>query len=85
MSGVQLVEQRLGFLQVESVESFGEPTIDRSEKIVGLISLSLIAPEPRYANRRAQLKTPGLLPLRGRYGREERFLDRCNIVQIALE
>jgi hypothetical protein len=40
MSGVQLVEQRPGFLQVEDFESFGLPTLDRSEKIVGLISFS---------------------------------------------
>ena len=35
VSGVQLVES-LGLLQVERVETLSEPTIDRSEKILGL-------------------------------------------------
>ena len=57
-SGVQLIEQRLGLLQIERVEAFGEPAVDRSEKIAGLIPLALIAPEPRHAHRGAQF--PGL-------------------------
>ncbi len=51
----QLVEQGLSLLQVERVEALGEPAIDRSEKIAGLIPLSLIAPEPCHAHRRPQL------------------------------
>jgi hypothetical protein len=43
------------------VDAFGEPAIDWSEKIAGLIPLALIAVEPRHADRRAQL--PGLRPL----------------------
>ena len=39
MSGMQLVEQRLSLLQIERVETFGEPAIDRSEKSAGLLSL----------------------------------------------
>jgi hypothetical protein len=31
-------------LWVERVETFGEPTVDRSEKIAGFIRLALIAP-----------------------------------------
>ena len=31
----QLFEQRLGVLQIERVEAFGKPAIDRSEKIAG--------------------------------------------------
>jgi hypothetical protein len=42
----QLIEQRLRFLQIERVEALGEPAVDRSEKIAGLILLALIAPEP---------------------------------------
>jgi predicted ATPase len=30
---VQLVEQRLGLLQIERVEAFGEPAVDRSEQL----------------------------------------------------
>jgi hypothetical protein len=48
-SGVQLLEQRLRLLQIERVETFGEPAVDRSEQIEGLIPLALIAPEPRQA------------------------------------
>ena len=43
LSGVQLVEQRLRLLQIERVEAFSEPAVDRSEKIAGLIRLTLIA------------------------------------------
>ena len=35
-SGVQLVEQGLGLLQIERVEALGEPAVDRREKIAGL-------------------------------------------------
>jgi hypothetical protein len=41
---VQLAEQGLGLFQIERVEAFGEPTVDRSEEIEGLILLALIAP-----------------------------------------
>jgi hypothetical protein len=51
---MQLIKQRLGLLQIERVEAFAEPVIDRSEKIAGLIPFALIAPEPRHAHRRAQ-------------------------------
>ena len=46
VSGVQLIEQRLGLLQIERVEAFGEPAIHRREKLAGLIPLALIASEP---------------------------------------
>ena len=32
----QLAEQRLGLVQIERVEAFGEPAVDRCEKIAGL-------------------------------------------------
>jgi hypothetical protein len=54
----QLLQQRLHLLQIDRVEAFGEPAVDRSEKIAGLLPLALIAVEPRHADRRAQL--PGL-------------------------
>ena len=55
---LQLVEQGLGLLQVD-VEAFGEPAVDRSEKIPGLIPLAQIAKEPRHAHRRAQFGGAG--------------------------
>jgi hypothetical protein len=33
-------------LQVERVEAFSEPAIDRSEKIAGLLPFALITPQP---------------------------------------
>ena len=51
-------------LQIERVKAFGEPAVDRSEKIAGLIPLALIAPEPRNAHCGAEF--PGLCLLRAR-------------------
>ena len=45
----QLVEQNLGLFQVERVKPFGEPAVDRSEKLASLVPLALVAPEPRRA------------------------------------
>ena len=42
LSGVQLAEQDLRLLQIERVEAFSEPAVDRSEKFAGLISLALV-------------------------------------------
>jgi hypothetical protein len=42
------VEQRLRVLQIARVEALGEPAVDRSEQITGLIPLALIAPEPQW-------------------------------------
>ena len=49
----QLGQQGLGLLEIERVEAFGEPAVDRSEKVARLTPLSLIAPKPRHAHRRA--------------------------------
>jgi len=43
----QAVEHSPGFFQVARVEAFRKPTVDRGEKFSGLISLPLIAPQPR--------------------------------------
>jgi hypothetical protein len=50
LSGMQFVEQRLGFLQIAHVEAFGEPAIDRSEQLASLLGFALVAPEPREAH-----------------------------------
>jgi hypothetical protein len=57
----QLLQQCLRLLQIERVEPFTEPTIDRSEKLASVLPLALIAPEPRHAHRRAQFPGFGLL------------------------
>ena len=46
-----LVQQRLRLLQIEHIETFGEPAVDRSEQIARLISLAL---EPRHTHRGAE-------------------------------
>src|SRR5208282_309341 len=55
-SSRQLVEQSPGLLQIERVEALGEPAVDRSEKSSGCVALTLSAPQPRHAHRRAQLE-----------------------------
>ena len=64
LSGVQLIKQRLRLFQIERVEAFGKPSVDRSKKLAGLIPLALIAPEPRHAHRRAQFPEFCLLLVR---------------------
>src|SRR5262249_19731831 len=59
--GGQLIEKALGPLQVAGVEAFGEPAVERSKKIAGLIPPALIAPDPRHAHRRAQFPVLCLL------------------------
>src|SRR5262249_61165924 len=54
----QLVDQPLGPLQLQIIEALGEPAMNWGEKIVGLLSFTLIAPQPRHAHRRAEF--PGL-------------------------
>jgi len=51
----QLIEERLGFLQVLRVEAFGEPAIDGREEFAGFPDPTLVAHEPCIARRRAQL------------------------------
>ena len=53
---MQLVEQCLGILQVRGVEAFGEPVVDRGEKIVGLVSLAVVCPQAGEAGRGAELQ-----------------------------
>jgi hypothetical protein len=47
----QLIKQRLGFFQVRRIETLGEPSMDRGEKIMGLLSFALITPQPGDAER----------------------------------
>jgi hypothetical protein len=63
-------------LQIERIEAFGEPAVDRREKIAGLVPL--IPPEPRHPHRRAQ--PPGILPA----GRELRRAHAQNIFLLFL-
>src|SRR4051812_36063060 len=75
----QLIEQRLGFLQVRCIEAFGEPAIDRTEQVVGLRAPALLAPEPGKARCRAQLIGSCLLPPRDLKRRLQRCLTFINL------
>jgi hypothetical protein len=55
-SSCQLLQQRLCFLQIALIVSFGKPAIDLSEQLASLIPLAPIAPQPRKACCRAQLE-----------------------------
>ena len=55
---LQFGQQRLCLVQIARIKPFGEPAVDRSEQIAGLISVPLIAPEPRHAHCGAEF--PGL-------------------------
>jgi hypothetical protein len=53
----QLVEEHLRVLQDRRVGAFGEPVVDRREKIVGLGALALVTSEASEARGGTQLKT----------------------------
>src|SRR5580704_16060114 len=72
----QLLQHRLGLFQVERVEAFSEPAVDRREDVVGLGAPTLITPEPREACRGAKLKRLCLLRACDRKRLAERGLSR---------
>ena len=74
-SGIQLVEQRLGLLQVERVEAFGEPAIDRSEKIAGLMLAPLFDRGDRLLEQLQPLQATQ--QLRPSLGRDRLTQDRA--------
>jgi len=43
----QNIEQRLGFHQIKRVKAFGETTVNRRQKIAGMLRLPLLAPKTR--------------------------------------
>src|SRR5262245_19215354 len=52
----QLLQQRLGLLEVRCVEALGEPVEDRRRQLTDFHALALALPPPAQANRRAQLQ-----------------------------
>jgi hypothetical protein len=60
----QFVEWRLAIFEDRRVETFGEPAVDRREKITGFGALTLIAPESGKAGGGAKLEKLCALPLR---------------------
>src|SRR6188472_1076129 len=75
----EFVEQHPGLLQVERIETLGEPAVDRSEKVAGLLPLALLAPQPRHARCCAKLPRFGLLPARHRERTREILLCFCRV------
>jgi hypothetical protein len=57
----QLLQQRLGLLQVSSVKAFGEPAVDGRQQRVGRSALALALPQARQAHGRPQLQRLRLL------------------------
>jgi hypothetical protein len=39
------MERRFGLLQIERIEAFAEPSVDRRKKLAGLLPFALIAPQ----------------------------------------
>ena len=48
-SGVQLIEQHPGLLQIKRVKTLGEPPVDGGEQITGFGVFASVAPEARKA------------------------------------
>jgi hypothetical protein len=46
----QLIQQRLGLLQIERVEAFGEPAVNRSQQFASLLRFALRTPEASEAH-----------------------------------
>ena len=59
MSGTQLVEQRLGLLEVRRGEALGKSVIDRSEKVDSLLSLAPFGQQPCKVSSSTQLDLTG--------------------------
>jgi hypothetical protein len=52
----QLVEQRLGILQIGGVEALGEPVVDLGEHPARFVASALLLPQSREADGSAQLQ-----------------------------
>jgi hypothetical protein len=57
----QFVEQRLCLFEIGRVEAFGEPAVDRREKLAGFDLPTLLAAQPGQAHGSAQFPKLGLL------------------------
>jgi hypothetical protein len=56
---IERLEQRLGLFQIGSVETLGEPAVDRREKVAGFSLAALVAAEPSEARGGAQFPELG--------------------------
>ena len=70
----ELLKQRLCFLKIWHVEAFGEPAVDRREKLAGLGAATPVAAELGEAHGGAQFPELGLLLLGDAQGFAIQFL-----------
>ena len=59
-----MVDQGLRLIEIEGVETLGEPAIDGRKHLVTLLTPALIAPQADEARRGPQFERLSLLPLR---------------------
>src|SRR6516225_5854212 len=59
--GAQLIEQRLRFFKISSLEAFGEPVVYLGEHRAGFVAATLVHQQSREAHRCAELEKPGAL------------------------
>jgi hypothetical protein len=57
----ELIEQRLGFLEISGVKALGEPVIHRGEEVIGFLAFALLLPEASEAGGSAEFLGFGLL------------------------
>lgn len=57
----QLVEQRLGFDEIQRVEALGERAVDRAEQVGGLLPFAALGEKPCQVSGGAQLQRECLL------------------------
>src|SRR6266511_2574260 len=69
----QVLQQRLGLLEVGGVKPLGEPTVDRCEQLPRFGTLALLLPQATQAHGSPQLPRLGLLA--ARYG--QGLLEAC--------
>ena len=55
IASYQLIEQRLGLLEVRRVKSLGELAIDLGQELAGFGTLALLLPQPTQAGGGPQL------------------------------
>ena len=55
------IEERLGLLEIRSVEALGEPAVDPSEQLAGFRAFALVLPQAAQARGGAQLEQLRLL------------------------
>ena len=63
---IERLEQRFCLFEIGSVETFGEPGVDRREKVAGIGKFPLITPKPGEAGGSAQLEPARTLVARKR-------------------